>query len=272
MPSYAAAVANEVACAARLEVIAIPGLPVIEAGMDLPREIAEAFTRARFELRDGDVLVVASKVVSRAQGRFVDLATVEPSPKAFELGEKTLKDPRMVELILRESTLVSRTAPGVLIVRHRHGFITANAGIDCSNAHPANAAPGTGPWALLLPEAPDAAAALVRAAVGEASSAKIGVVISDSFSRAFRLGTVGAAIGVAGMPALWDRRGEPDLFGRVLEHTITALADQIAATADLVAGQAGEGRGLVVVRGLRFSTADEPASLLVRKPEEDLYA
>jgi coenzyme F420-0:L-glutamate ligase/coenzyme F420-1:gamma-L-glutamate ligase len=265
-------VAAQCAAAAKLEVIAVPGLPVVEAGTDLPHALERALAEAQFELRDGDVVVIPSKVVSRAEGRFVDLQTVEPSPRAVELALATGKEANAVELILRESTAVSRTARGVLVVRHRLGFIAANAGIDLSNALPAHAPEGTGPWALLLPEAPDASAERIRGVLSASSGAAIGIVISDSFGRPFRLGTVGAAIGVAGLPALWDRRGEEDLFGRVLEHTITALADQVAAAADLVAGQAAEGRGLIVVRGLSFRVGTHSAAALIRSPEEDLYA
>lgn len=263
---------NRAECAAKLEILAVPGLPIVEAGADLPALVARTLARARFELRDGDVVVLASKIVSRAEGRFVDLQSVEPSARANELGTTVGKDPRVVELILHESSSISRVAPNVLVVRHRLGFISANAGIDASNALPASAPAGSGPWALLLPEAPDATAEAIRAALHRASSAAIGVVISDSFGRPFRLGTVGAAIGVAGLPALWDQRGNTDLFGRVLEHTITALADQVAAAADLVAGQAAEARGLVVVRGLSFPVGEHSATELVRPAEEDLYA
>jgi len=259
-------------CAARLEVLAIAGLPIVEAGTDLPREVGDALARAQFELRDGDVVVVASKVVSRAEGRFFDLQKVEVSPRATELGADIGKDARVVELILRESSAISRKARDVLVVRHRLGFISANAGIDASNAVPANAPVGSGPWALLLPLDPDASADKIRALLQETSGAEIGVVITDSFGRPFRLGTVGAAIGVAGLPPLYDQRGRTDLFGRVLEHTITALADQVAAAADLVAGQAAEARGLVVVRGLTFKAGEHSAAELVRSPEQDLYA
>ncbi len=218
------------------------------------------------------MLVVTSKVVSRAEGRFVALPTLEPSPRALALAAETGKDARMVELVLRESTQVSRVAKDVLIVRHRLGFVAANAGIDCSNAVPPAAPATSGPWALRLPESPDAAASALQARLQEASGAALGVVISDSFSRPFRLGTVGAAIGCAGLPPLWDRRGERDLHGRVLENTITALADQVAACADLVAGQADEGRPFVLVRGLRFSPSADSARALNRPPEGDLYA
>jgi coenzyme F420-0:L-glutamate ligase/coenzyme F420-1:gamma-L-glutamate ligase len=197
---------------------------------------------------------------------------VEPSPRALALAAETAKDPRLVELILRESTAVSRAAKDVLVVRHRLGFVVAHAGIDCSNAVPPGASAHSGPWALLLPAAPDATARALAAALQAATGARLGVVISDSFGRPFRLGTVGAAIGCAGLPPLWDRRGERDLHGRVLENTITALADQVAACADLVAGQAAEGRPLVLVRGLQFPPSDEPARALCRAPEQDLYA
>ncbi len=261
-----------IACSARLEVLALPGVPLVGRNDDLAALALSALDRARVALAGGDVLVVTSKVVSRAEGRFVELPSVEPSPRALALADETGKDARMVELILRESTQVSRVARDVLVVRHRLGFVTANAGIDCSNAAPPDATTGSGPWALLLPEAPDRTAAVLRERLQAASGATVGVVISDSFSRPFRLGTVGAAIGCAGLPPLWDRRGERDLHGRVLEHTITALADQVAACADLVAGQADEGRPLVLVRGLQFSPSDETARALCRPRDKDLYA
>ena len=259
-------------CADRLEALAVPGLPLVGRGDDVPALVWAALRTAGLRLVDGDVLVVTSKLLSRAEGRFIELPHVEPSARAIGLGQTTGKDPRVVELILRESSALSRQAPGVLVVRHRLGFVVANAGIDASNAVPPDAPPGSGPWALLLPEAPDASAAAIRARVESASGAHVGVVISDSFGRPFRLGTVGSAIGVSGLPPLWDRRGEADLFGRALESTVTALADQVAAVADLVAGQAAEGRPLVLVRGLRFDPVEEGAGVLLRQPEEDLYA
>jgi coenzyme F420-0:L-glutamate ligase / coenzyme F420-1:gamma-L-glutamate ligase len=263
-----------IACGARLEVVAVPGVPLVGAGADVRALVVRAIRDAGIALLDGDVLVVTSKLLSRAEGRFVDLSSVAPSARAVDVARTVGKDPRLVELVLRESVAISRQAPGVLIVRHRLGFVVANAGIDASNAVPPDAPAGSGPWALLLPDAPDASAAAIRARV-EAEvgvGTRVGVVITDSFGRPFRMGTVGVAIGVSGLPPLWDRRGEPDLFGRTLEQTITALADQVAAVADLVAGQAAEGRPLVLVRGLRFDAVTQPASTLLRKPEEDLYA
>ena len=262
-----------VGCAARLEITALPGVPIVEPGDDLAVLAGDALERASIRLADGDVLVVASKVVSRAEGCFVDLATVEPSPRAIDLGHTVGKDPRIVELILRDALEVSRTAPGVVVVRHRLGFVGANASIDFSNAQPRNASKTSGPWALVLPKSPDASADRLRRALGDRfSAAQIGVVISDSLGRPFRLGTVGAAIGLSGIPALWDRRGEADLFGRVLEHTITALGDQVAAAADLVAGQAAERRAFVHVRGLSFPIGEHRAEELCRAPAQDLYA
>jgi coenzyme F420-0:L-glutamate ligase/coenzyme F420-1:gamma-L-glutamate ligase len=261
-----------ITCGPRLEALAVPGLPLVGRGDDVPALVWSALVAAGLSLADGDVLVVTSKLLSRAEGRFVELPRVEPSARAIELAQQLGKDPRAVELILRESSAVSRQAPGVLVVRHRLGFVVANAGIDASNAVPADAPPGSGPWALLLPEAPDESAAAIRARAEAESGAHLGVVITDSFGRPFRVGTVGVAIGVSGLPPVWDRRGEPDLFGRALETTITALADQVAAVADLVAGQAAERRPLVLVRGLRFEPSEEGASALLRPAKEDLYA
>jgi coenzyme F420-0:L-glutamate ligase/coenzyme F420-1:gamma-L-glutamate ligase len=261
-----------IACADRLEVVALTGLPLIGRGADVPAIVSAAITSAGITLADGDVLVITSKILSRAEGRFVELSRIEPSKRALELADAVGKDPRVVELILRESTEISRKARGVLVVRHRLGFVVANAGIDASNAFPPDAPSTSGPWALLLPSAPDVSAASIRARIEAESRVRIGVVVSDSFGRPFRLGTVGVAIGVSGLPPLWDRRGEPDLFGRPLELTITALGDQVAAAADLVAGQAAEGRPVVLVRGLRFDPGDQGATALLRPREEDLYS
>jgi len=258
-------------CAPQLTALALPGLPIVQPGDDLADLIRAGLARAELVPRAHDILVVASKLVSRAEDRFVDLATISPSAPALELAARTGHDPRHVELILRESAAISRVASGVLIVRHRLGFVVANAGVDLSNAAPPGFARGAGPWALCLPRDPDASARRLRAAFADAPS--LGVVISDSFGRPFRLGTVGTAIGAAGLPATNDHRGRADLFGRPLEHTVTALADQVAAVADLVAGQADEGRGVVLIRGLQFASGDDAgASSLLRSPHQDLYA
>jgi coenzyme F420-0:L-glutamate ligase/coenzyme F420-1:gamma-L-glutamate ligase len=260
-----------ISCAAKLEVIAVPGIPVLRAMDDLPAIVLRAIGRAGIDLLDGDVVVVASKAVSRAEGRFVDLSTVKPSARARELARQTGKDDRLVEVILGESLGVSRASHDVLIVRHNKGFVCANAGVDLSNAEPQGVR-GNGPWALLLPRDPDASAESMRGALAAATGARIGVIVSDSFGRPFRLGSVGTAVGVAGVPALWDMRGEADLFERKLEHTVTALADQIAAAADLVAGQGAERRAVVVVRGVSFDVGAHRVAELLRPADEDLYA
>jgi coenzyme F420-0:L-glutamate ligase/coenzyme F420-1:gamma-L-glutamate ligase len=255
-----------------LFVRAIGGVPTINPGDDLFEVIVSGLRFAETNLADGDVLVIASKIVSRAENRFVDLASITPSDEAQRLGEELDKDPRLVELILRESVGISRKTTGALIVRHRLGFVSANAGIDASNAAPSNAPEGSGPWVLILPRDPDATAATLRAKLAQHFSAEIGVIITDSWGRPFRRGTVGFALGVAGVPPVWDRRGAFDRHGRVLEATESAVADSIAAAADLVAGQADEGRPLTLVRGLRFRPSGDSAAALLRDLEDDLYA
>lgn len=255
-----------------LLVRAVPGVPTIRPGDDLAEIIASSLVRAEVELADGDVVVIASKIVSRAEGRFVDLHGISPSEDALRLGVELEKDPRLVELILRESIGISRKTRGALIVRHRLGFVSANAGIDASNAAPTDAAEGSGPWVLLLPADPDASARRLLSAFSERFSVEIAVVITDSWGRPFRRGTVGFALGIAGLPAVWDRRGSTDRHGRVLEATETAVADSIAAAADLVAGQADEGRPVTVVRGLRFRPSQDASNALMRNPDDDLYA
>ena len=216
-------------------------------------------------LQNGDVLVVTSKIVSKAEGRAVNLADVTPSAEAVRLAEATLKDPRIVELILRESTAISRQAPGVLITRHRLGFVSASSGIDQSNVN------GGEETVLLLPLDPDGSAQAIRVAIREATGVQVAIVLSDSHGRPFRLGNMGVAIGVAGMPALLDLRGSTDLFGRVLKMSIQAYADEVASAANLLSGEAAEGRPVVLVRGLNFPPLDGHASDYNRPLETDLY-
>jgi coenzyme F420-0:L-glutamate ligase/coenzyme F420-1:gamma-L-glutamate ligase len=252
---------------ARLELVALPGLPMVRAGDDLPDLIAGGLARAGLALRDGDVLVVAQKIVSKAEGRTVDLASVEPSPEAERLARDVGKDPRLVEVVLRESTRVVRSRPNLIIVQHRLGFVMANAGVDQSNV-----APGDGVHrALLLPLDPDGSAEAIRAGLRQRFDVTIGVVVSDSFGRAWRRGTCGIAIGTAGLPSLIDLRGQPDLFGRTLEVSIIGFADEIAAAASLLQGQAAEAQPVVLVRGLDWSAPIAPAADLVRPLEEDLF-
>jgi len=250
----------------QLRLIALPNIPMIRPGDDLAALIATSLAEAELTLEPQDVLVVTSKLVSKAEGRFVDLATVTPSARALEVAAETRKDPRLVELILRESTAISRQRAEVLIVRHRLGFTLANAGIDHSNVGPDGE-----DWVLLLPEDPDRSARALRAGLEQRLGVAPGIVISDSHGRPFRIGTVGVAIGLAGIPAVMDLRGMRDLFGRVLRVTVTGLGDEIAAAAGLLSGQGAEARPVVLVRGLNLPAADGSAADLIRPPELDLY-
>ena len=257
--------------AARLELIALPGIPQVRPGDDLAALIATALVAAGERLHPGDILVVAQKIVSKAEHRYVRLAEVEVSPRAREIAAVVDKDPRIVEVILGESRAVLRQVPGVLIVEHRLGFVMANAGVDASNIRHEDAAAVE--RVLLLPLDPDASAARLAAALGEHTGVTPGVVINDSVGRAWRQGTVGMALGSCGFPALYDRRGERDLYGRTLQVTEVALADQLAAAAALLQGEAAEGRPVVLVRGLAWPAAAPatPASALLRAREQDLF-
>lgn len=249
-----------------LMLFALSGLPLVRRGDELARLILDAMARDELVLRDGDVIVLAQKIVSKSEGRLVPLAGVQPSDRALELAQKTGKDARLVELVLRESNEVLRFRRDVLVVEHRLGFVMANAGIDMSNV-----AQDDGECALLLPENPDASCASLRAALREATGADVGVVINDSHGRAWRNGTVGVAIGVAGMPALHDRRGEPDLFGRKLLITEVGMADEVAAAASLLMGQAAESAPVVLVRGLSLARREGDARELIRPRQLDMF-
>lgn len=245
----------------QLTLTAVPNIPQVQPGDDLGLLIQVALQEAKIRLQTGDILVIAQKIISKAEGRFVQLSAVTPSERAQEVAAQTDKDPRLVELVLQESTAISRMKPGALIVRHRLGFTSANAGIDRSNVG------GEDDRVLLLPVDPDASAAKIHAALG----GNVGVVISDTHGRPFRLGNIGVAIGVAGIPALWNRRGEEDLYGYELQHTDVGVADELAAAAGLLMGQGAEGLPVVLVRGLDLPDGNGRATDLVRPPELDLY-
>jgi coenzyme F420-0:L-glutamate ligase/coenzyme F420-1:gamma-L-glutamate ligase len=251
----------------RLDITAVPGIKLIEPGDDLAALIAAASAASDLALASGDVVVVAQKIVSKAEGRVVDLAAITPSPRAVRLAIETGKDPRLVEVILSESTRVVRTRPGLLIVQHRLGFVMAHGGVDQSNV----TASAMGRYALLLPENPDASAAALRQRLLALTGADVGVVINDSTGRAWRRGTVGIALGAAGLPSLLDLRGRADLFGRKLEVTVVGFADEIAAAASLVMGQADEARPVVRVRGLEWAAPALPAAAILRPAAEDLF-
>jgi coenzyme F420-0:L-glutamate ligase / coenzyme F420-1:gamma-L-glutamate ligase len=250
-----------------LTLFALQTIGFVRPGDDLAALLATALERMGERLGDGDVLVVAQKIVSKAEGRYADLARVTPSERACALGRETDKDPRLVELILEESRRVVRHRPGVLIVEHRLGWVMANAGIDRSNVDPGM---GEEP-VLLLPRDPDGSAERLRQSLGRRFASAPAVIIADSFGRAWRRGTVGIALGAAGLPSLMDLRGRPDLYGRELRVSETGFADELAAAASLLMGQADEGQPAVVVRGLAWSDAAAGAAALVRGEAEDLF-
>jgi coenzyme F420-0:L-glutamate ligase/coenzyme F420-1:gamma-L-glutamate ligase len=249
----------------QLVLTALPGLPLVQPGDALVPMIDDGLARAGITLAGGDVLVIAQKIISKAEGRRVHLADVDPSAEAVALAAATEKDPAVVELVLRESRRVLRTRPGLIVVEHRLGFVCANAGIDRSNVE------GEGEWVLLLPVDPDASAQSIRAGLAQLHDTDLGVLIVDSHGRAWRMGTVGTAIGVAGFPALQDLRGRPDLFGRHLEITQVGLADEVSAAASILLGQADEGSPVVHVRGLPYPLREGRLAELIRPEEEDLF-
>ncbi len=248
-----------------LTISALPGIPLVQHGDDLAQIILDGISKLGLRLETGDALVVTSKIVSKAEGRLFDLRTVEPSSEAQRLAVETRKDPRIVELVLQESQKISRQSAGVLVVQHRLGFVSANAGIDQSNVD------GSDYMVLLLPIDPDASALALHERLRQLAGAEVGIVISDSHGRPFRVGNVGVAIGVAGMPSILDLRGRSDLFGRELKISIQGYGDLVASAANLLTGEADEGRPIVLVRGLKFPQVYGTASDLIRAPEQDLY-
>lgn len=250
----------------RLSLAALPGIPVVRAGDDLCKLIARALRQAEIVPESGDIVVVAQKVVSKAEGRDVRLADIQPSQRAREIAAKLDRDPRLIEVILSETAEILRMERGVLITVHRLGFIMANAGVDQSNVSHEG-----GERALLLPRDPDASSTSIKARLDDEFGVSFGVVINDSFGRPWRNGVVGVALGAAGMPSLRSLVGAPDLFGRVLKITQVAVADEVAAAASLLMGQAAEGRPVVHVRGVDLAGPPCPASALLRPKERDLF-
>lgn len=243
-------------------------IPKIANGDDLTAVVLDALKREGEALQPGDIVVVAQKIVSKADGKTVDLGAVVPSDDAHALAEKTGKDSRLLEVMLTESSDVLRARRDVCIVEHNLGHVMANGGIDHSNV----TAPEEGDdTVLLLPDDPDRSARALRAGFEAACGAPVGVVISDSFGRPWRLGTVGVAIGVAGPAALIDRRGERDLFGRTLESTEIGFADGIAAAAVLAMGEGAEGVPVVVIRGLPWDDTDQGAQDVLRPRDKDMF-
>jgi coenzyme F420-0:L-glutamate ligase / coenzyme F420-1:gamma-L-glutamate ligase len=253
----------------------LPHIPLINPGDDLAAILLTSMQSTRITLEDGDILVIAQKIISKAEGRLVDLRGIEPSDKARDLAKKSEKDPRFVELILRESKEILRVKPGTIIVEHRLGFICASAGIDHSNVAPLPSLPektqNAEDWVLLLPEDPDRSALEIRRKMKVLTGNRIGVMIIDSHGRAWRLGTIGTAIGFSGLPGLVDERGWQDLFGYRLQITMVAAADELAAAASLVMGEAAEGIPAVHVRGFPFQLREGSMKELLRPKENDLF-
>jgi coenzyme F420-0:L-glutamate ligase/coenzyme F420-1:gamma-L-glutamate ligase len=250
-----------------LTLTTLDGVPEIRPGHALDAVLGAALEQNRIALADGDVVALCQKIVSKAEDRFVALDSVVPGERAIELAQRCGKDPRFVEVVLQQSTQVVRCVKDVLIVRHRLGFVVANAGVDQSNIE------GAGTRVLLLPEDPDASAARLRDAIRARLGVRVGVLVTDSFGRPWRMGVCGTCIGCAGLVALADARGRLDRFGRPLRVTQIAVADAIAAAAALAMGEADEGRPIVVVSGLdpRYFAGDAHAAQLIRPPEADLF-
>ena len=248
-----------------LEIVALQGFPMIQAGDDLISIIIEALEQNQIQLSEGDAVVVAQKVVSKAEGRTVALSSVFPSDHGQAVAADCEKDSRLVELILGESTDIVKCVPGVLIVRHKLGFVMANAGIDQSNVE------GEGEVALLLPVDPDGSARKIKQNLDATMNVNVAVVINDSFGRPFRRGTAGVCIGAAGFAPLDIQTGSEDLFGRELLHTEVAIGDEIAAAASLLMGQAAEATPVVVIRGLNAAESNDTAQTLIRPVNKDLF-
>ncbi|MEO5887569.1 MAG: coenzyme F420-0:L-glutamate ligase [Anaerolineales bacterium] len=253
----------------------LSNIPLIRRDDNLADIFVRSLLESNISIQDNDILVIAQKIVSKAEGRAVNLTTIIPSQRALELSKETEKDARVVELILQESNEVLRTRVGVIIVEHRLGFVCANAGIDHSNVNPPlpmeEGGGRRGDWALLLPQNPDGSAENIRRQVENKTSRKISVLIIDSHGRAWRNGTVGIAIGIAGLPGLEDLRGKPDLFGYQLQVTQVGVADELAAAASLVMGQAAEGTPVVHVRGFPYPLRAGSLKELIRPREQDLF-
>ena len=250
----------------RVTLTTLPDIPLIKPGDDLTSIILDATRAADIVLVDGDIFVIAQKIVSKAEGRIVKLDSVVPSAKAQAFAMETDKDPRIVELILQESTEVLRAHPGAMIVRHRLGHVGANAGIDQSNV-----AREEEDLCLLLPLDPDASARQMREEIRARTGTNVGIVINDSIGRPWRVGNLGLAIGIAGVTALEDRRGDVDMFGRELKITMIPRGDNLAAAASLIMGEAAEGSPVVVIRGFAPEDSAQTSQDLIRPRDKDLF-
>ena len=250
-----------------LNLIALPGIPLVRPGDDLIDLIFLGLSNANEQLVDGDILVIAQKIVSKSEDQYVELKTINPSKEALHLAKQTEKDPRLVELILSESREVIRHRTGVIIVEHKLGFVMANAGIDNSNVENSSRCERV----LLLPINPDETCTKICLGIKKKSNKQVAVIINDSVGRAWRVGTVGIALGVAGLESVLDLRGNMDLYGRPLLVSIVGLGDELSAAASIIQGQGDEGLPIVLIRGLNYNCLKSNGSTLVRNKEEDLF-
>ncbi|MBL6932301.1 MAG: coenzyme F420-0:L-glutamate ligase [Rhodospirillales bacterium] len=254
--------------ASSFESFAVPNIPMMEQGDDLATSIVEGVNTLGRKLQTGDIVIIAQKVISKIEGRTVDLNTVTPSSRAQEIASQCGKDPREVELILSESREVLRAVPDILIVAHHTGVIMANAGLDRSNVGSEDGEENV----LLLPVDPDQSCKKMQAQLLERTGADVAVIICDSLGRPWRMGTTGVAIGVAGLPALLDLRGDNDLFGRELKVSQQAIADELASAASLLHGQGADKQPVVIIRGdFNWDQPEAGAEALVRPKEMDLF-
>jgi coenzyme F420-0:L-glutamate ligase/coenzyme F420-1:gamma-L-glutamate ligase len=251
----------------KTELIALDHFPLVKPGDDLCALVLEALQKNNLQLQSGDVMVLAQKIVSKSENRYVDLKTITASPQAIELAKKSNKDARAMEVLLGESKEVIKTRTNVVIVEHNNGYVHANAGIDHSNIQQEAGKE----LLLLLPKNPDASAQKLRAGIKVKTGMDINVIINDSFGRAFRNGVCGVCIGSAGFEVIDNKIGHQDLFGNILQITEIAVADEIAAAASMVMGQADEGKPVVLVRGLILKPSENGSTPLLRKKEHDLF-
>jgi len=253
----------------RINIFALDGVPLVKPGDDLVEIIKDALIVSNERLQDDDIVVIAQKIISKAEGRIVSLNSVKPRPQAEALATKLEKDPRQIELVLQESKEIVRSKPGVVIVEQNLGLVMANAGIDRSNV--VDQTNDNDEYVLLLPEDPDASCDLIRHGINKRLGVKVGIIVNDSVGRAWRIGTTGHAIGIAGLPAVIDLRGELDMFGKELLVSEQAVADELASAASLLQGQASEGMPVVVIRGFKSDAEKQKATALIRDREMDMF-
>lgn len=250
-----------------IKIIGVENIPLVAEGDDIASLIINAVSNKGIGVEDHDIFVIAETIISKAEGNKINLKTIEPTQKALELAEKTGKEPHVVEAILQESSEILKVGPDFIISETKHGFVCANAGIDESNVEGNTATP--------LPEDPDKSASFIMEKIKALTGKEVVVIVSDTQGRAFREGAIGTAVGISGMKALWDRKGEKDLYGRELQTTSIAVADELASAASILMGQADEGIPVVIIRGVNYvkklKDNSSTASDLMRPKKYDVF-